>query len=263
MEHHMIPSGDRHLSTSIDFPAEHGQTELRYPVVIITHGLTGQRIGKSYHLVEFARRLNQIGIACVRFDQSGCGESTGDFIDLTIPRMKNDLLAIRNWVRDQAWCDTKRMGYVGISLGALPTIAVDADHTSSGVVLWAPVYNMPRVFQQTAKSGLRAIMDMQGWVPFRGLRIGKGFIDHLNTINPDALISKSSAPILLIHSRADDTSPIIESFNYRDTCKKVSRLCELIEFQTADHDFSDYNDRGKLLSHTLDFFQRQLAPIIK
>ncbi|QQE11942.1 prolyl oligopeptidase family serine peptidase [Planctomycetota bacterium] len=261
IQQHMIPCSDRLLATSVDLPDTFDHATLRYPVVIITHGLTGNRIGVHYDLVEFASKLNDAGIICVRFDQSGCGESSGQFIDHTIPRIKEDLQSIRSWVTSQSWCDTKRLGYVGQSLGALPTIAVDAEHPSRGIALWAPVYNMPRVFKKTAKTGLRAIMEHQGWVPFKGLPIGKGFIDTLNTINPDDLIKESSAPILLCHSQADDTSPFEESENYELTCRQSSRLCQLIKFSTANHTFSDWNDRHKLIDTTVEFFQEQLRTL--
>jgi dipeptidyl aminopeptidase/acylaminoacyl peptidase len=256
-----IESGDDQLATSLDLPR--GQAVDRvgsggYPAVVVAHGLTGQRLGKSYHLVEFGRRLAAAGIACVRFDQAGCGESTGRFVDLTLPRMQRDVSAVQNWVRAQPWAEPQRVGLVGLSLGALPIIASEAQQPAQAVALWAPVYDMPRVFQATAKTGLRGLLDHQGWVPYRGLRIGKGFVDQLDALNPDQRLAQSTSPLLLFHSAADDTVGEEESQAYQARCAELGRPCEWVRFKTADHDFSDYEDRQQVLARTVAFFSEHL-----
>lgn len=254
MEFLFIQSDGAALATSIDRPEGAGP----HPVVVMVHGLTGGRIGKSYYFVEFARRLAQRGIAVVRFDQSGCGESSGRFIDLTIPRMVGDTRAVCDWLADQPWCDAGRLGLVGVSLGALPAIAVDAERRAAAVALWAPVYDMPRVFARTAKTGLRAMLEHQGWVPYRGLRIGKSFVDHLAAVDAAAALADGRSPLLLLHSEADEVVRIEESQAYQRRCAELDRPCELVTSRTADHDFFDYPDRQFLLARTSAFFQTHL-----
>lgn len=256
-----VESGQDQLAVSLDLPAAPSAEAAAsgpWPAVIVCHGLTGQRLGRGYHLVEFGQRLAAAGIACVRFDQAGCGESTGRFVDLTLPRMKRDTVAIRDWLTAQPWADPARLGYVGLSLGALPAIAAEADYPAQGVALWAPVYDMPRVFHETARTGLRGLLEHQGWVPYRGLPVGKGFVDQLDAIGPDPLLAESDSPLLLFHSQADDTVAICESEAYKARCDQLGRPCELVRFKTANHDFSDYEDRRAVLDRTVSFFQKQL-----
>ena len=249
------------LAVSVDLPVDICDTNAAVPVVVVIHGLTGQRLGKSYHLVEFGRRLAAEGIACVRFDQRGCGESTGRFQDLTLPRMAEDAVSIRDWLADQPWADTTRMGYVGLSLGALPTVATDAAYGSQGIALWAPVYDMPRVFSMTAKTGLRGILDGQGWIPYRGLRIGKEFVQHIGAIDTPALLAQGMSPLRVFHSKADQVVDFAESQSYVDRCLETNRLCELIPFATADHDFGEYPDRQLLLDKTIEFFRNRFTQV--
>lgn len=258
MQFQFIPAGENQLAASIDRPQ--GHADGRVPLVIVVHGLTGQRIGKSYHLVEFARRLNDRGIACLRFDQAGCGESTGRFVDLTIQSMVEDLNAVRAWADEQRWCDADRSGFVGLSLGALPVVASEARRHARAIALWAPVYDMPRVFNLTARSGLRALVEHQGWVPYRGLRIGADFINTLDAVDTPAALARGRAPLLLCHSRHDDIVPFVESEAYAERCEAIGRSCELVPFDRADHDFGQYDHRQQLLARTLDFFETQLAP---
>jgi hypothetical protein len=257
-----ISSDDTYLASSITRPpgdghAENGATAPR-PTVIMVHGLTGNRLGRGYHLVEFARRLARAGIACIRFDQSGCGESTGEFEQLTIPRMASDVTAVHQWAMKQSWCDAKRIGFVGLSLGALPVIDSDAQRPARAIALWAPVFNMPRVFRETARTELRALLEHQGWVPYRGLRIGKAFIDQLDAIDPAKLLGSSSGPLRLYHSDADDVVSIDESRAYVEHCQRIGRPCALERFTNADHDFVAYDDRQRLLASTVDFFVEHL-----
>ncbi len=254
IQFHYVPSGDHQLATSLNLP-EAGQPA---PVVVVVHGLTGQRVGRSYHLVEFARRLSAEGVACVRFDQAGCGESTGDFADLTIPRMAADTLAVVRWAQAQPWADGTRVAYVGLSLGGLAAVAAEAETGSRAMALWAPVFDMPRVFQRTAKSGLRGLLEHQGWVPYRGLRIGRCFVDQLGACDPRELLARSNAPIRVYHSDMDEAVPVSEGRSYLERCGELGRPCTFERFTTADHDFHAYPDRQRLLANTLDFLKRHL-----
>lgn len=254
IEFHYIPSGEERLAASLDLPSGGGP----FPVVVVVHGLTGNRVGRSYHLVEFARRLNERGIACVRFDQAGCGESTGRFQDLTIPRMVDDVVAAAEWARAAAWCDAERLAYTALSLGGLATTAAEARTGSRALALWAPVFDMPRVFGATSKSGLRALLEHQGWVPYRGLRVGRGFIDQLAACDTSQLLTHSRAPVRVYHSDVDDVVSIVEGRAYVARCAEIGRPCELVRFTAADHDFGDNPDRERLLSDTVHFLSSHL-----
>ena len=255
VEFHYITSGDHALATSVTRPDDGSGP---WPTVVVVHGLTGNRLGRSYHLVDFARRLAQIGIACVRFDQAGCGESTGHFHELTIPRMTADVVAVVDWTRQQPWCDSDRLGLLGLSLGGLAAVAAEAETGSRGVALWAPVYDMPRVFKDTAKSGLRALLEHQGWVPYRGLAIGRCFVEQLDACQASQLLARSNAPIRVYHSDVDETVNIQEGRSYLERCEELGRPCTLERFTSASHDFHDFHDRQRLLDDTVAFFQREL-----
>ena len=256
VEFHYIQSGNGEMVASVDIPEKVDLSSQRLPVVIVTHGLTGHRIGIAYNLVDLGRRLNEKNIICVRFDQRGCGESKGEFVELTIPKMKEDTLAVWQWVRGQSWCDPESIGLVGVSVGAIPTIGADAEHQTSGVALWAPVYDMMRVFKATAKTGLRGILEQQGWFPFKGLPVGLEFVQTMGEVQPRELLSERSSPMIVFHSKTDEVVKFEESEDYVRRCREVSRLCELVEFRNACHNFIDYLDRERILTNTVEFFER-------
>jgi len=254
---HHIPFDGAQLATSIDLPDAAPAGPL--PTIIMTHGLTGQRLGKSYHFVEFARRMNQRGFAVVRFDHYASGESTGNFQDLTIPRMTKGTLAVCDWLTDQPWHDPARLGFVGVSLGALPAIVADAQRHATATALWAPVYDMPQVFAATAKTGLRAMLEHQGWVPYRGLRIGAGFVATLDAVDAAAVLAQHDSPLIVFHSTQDAVVDITQARAYVDRCRALNRPCDFLQSTTADHDYFDYPDRQHLLTKTIHFFTEHLT----
>lgn len=55
--------------------------KVKEPIVCIFHGFTGDKIGPHFIFVKLSRILARRGIASVRFDFAGSGESDGDFVD--------------------------------------------------------------------------------------------------------------------------------------------------------------------------------------
>ena len=65
----------------------------------------------------FARKCAVNGIACVKFDFYGCGESDGDFSEMRYMDEVEQATAIYLWASEQPWCDRDNMFPVGHSMG--------------------------------------------------------------------------------------------------------------------------------------------------
>ena len=86
------------------------------PIVILCHGFTGNRNGGLERGI--AHELESLGIASIRFDFNGHGESEGDFQLMTVPNEIEDANHVYNWVKADG-----RFGKIGI-----------AGHSQGGVV---------------------------------------------------------------------------------------------------------------------------------
>ena len=86
----------------------------------------------------FARRCADNGIACVKFDFYGCGESDGDFSEMRYMDEVEQAKAIYLWASEQPWCDRDNMFPAGHSMGGAIVSNIIPQLQPRGAVMWAP-----------------------------------------------------------------------------------------------------------------------------
>ncbi len=107
-----------------------------YPVVILAHGHGGSR-EENVGFAAIADALAEQGIASLRMDFPGCGESTESFQENTLSNMKADLLAGLEYVKSNL--NVTKVGLFGYSMGGRITLELLAEGTApDAVVLLAP-----------------------------------------------------------------------------------------------------------------------------
>ena len=66
------------------------ETNEPVPFVLNLHGFAGSASGYKYLHTHMARMLADHGVGCARFDFYGCGESDGEFSDMTFDGLHSD-----------------------------------------------------------------------------------------------------------------------------------------------------------------------------
>lgn len=113
-----IRSGD-HLVPGIFAVPRAGAKAAKYPAVLMLHGFASQKdeVGNMYkHL---AAGLAKQGIASLRIDFAGSGQSKQKFLKLTYPGMVADARAALDWLTRQKQVQKNRVGVQGFSLGSM------------------------------------------------------------------------------------------------------------------------------------------------
>ena len=87
----------------------------RCPMVIFCHGFSGTKDGPMFELI--ADSLQAHGIASIRFDFNGHGESEGEFKDMTVPNEIEDAKKVVEYVRDLRYVSD--LAIVGHSQGGV------------------------------------------------------------------------------------------------------------------------------------------------
>ena len=85
------------------------------PMVIFCHGFGGSKDGPLFELI--TDTLQAHGIASIRFDFNGHGESEGDFQEMTVPNEIEDAKHVYAYVRDLRYINS--IAIVGHSQGGV------------------------------------------------------------------------------------------------------------------------------------------------
>lgn len=173
------------------------------PAVIWVHGFRGSRAEAHRAFVEGARRLAARGVASLRFDFRGCGESDGDFVDLTIGSMVEDLRAALAALRDRPELDARRVGLVGISLGCAIASQLGSEADLTAMVFWSPVVFAVPIFARMGLYAAHPELARQGWIDAGGYRVGRQFLAELPALDPLGALAVWEKPLYVLYGGGD------------------------------------------------------------
>lgn len=184
----------------------------RHPIVVMFHGFTGQKDELSIVNTDeaifsrTARMLAEKGIASLRFDFRGSGESDGAWEDTTFESQISDAYAALDYIAEIPGVRANKIGVIGYSQGGLVAAAIAHDRRIDSVALWNPVAN-PYITYSTILTpasiaeGLAlpnknvALKMTLPWGAETALK--RGFFEGIFTIDPVAEISKYKGPLLV------------------------------------------------------------------
>jgi exosortase A-associated hydrolase 2 len=130
-----IPGPAGRLYATVHRPAE---TPDAARGMVFCHPFADERRLSARVMVRMARVLAAAGVAVLRFDMTGCGDSEGSFAEATLGGWTRDAGAALGWLRDDLASDD--VGLLGLRLGAaIAARAASADGRAPRLVMWAPV----------------------------------------------------------------------------------------------------------------------------
>ncbi len=186
------------LVAKIDFP----DTEIK-AFALFAHCFT---CNKNLTAVRnISRALNANGIAVLRFDFTGLGESEGEFEDTNFSSNVSDIVMAANFLAKNYEAPSILIGH---SLGgaAIVFAAKKIDSIKSMVTIGAPAN--PKHVTHLFKSSIdeikekgKALLNIGG----RSFNIKKQFLDDINEKNMKETLSETRIPILVMHSPQDTT----------------------------------------------------------
>ncbi len=233
------------------------------PAVVMCHGFAGQKIGKYRIYVLIAQRLAEMGIASLRFDFRGSGESEGNFADMTIESEVSDVQKCLEFVRNHPNIDSSRIGLLGNSFGgAIATLAAGSDGHIQSLALLAALFDSRQWQKQwealnqnkndlVMQKELSRILD--GNVP------GPAFYQSFFKLNlKPSLALLDSVPLLHIYSEKDERIGIEQAECYKK-CRENAANTQYLWLQKSDHDFSVTEERLKVVDAVAEWFANTLA----
>ena len=209
------------------------------PMVIFCHGFSGTKDGPMFELV--CDTLQAHGIASIRFDFNGHGESEGEFKDMTVPNEIEDAKKVVEYVRDLRWVSD--LAIAGHSQGGVVT-SMTAGQLSEelgepafkAVVLMAPA----AVLREDAIRGNTMGKQYDPFDPgeyvelWGGLKLGGTYIRTAFSLPIYETAAKYQGPALIIHGNADRVVP----YTYGERFHQIWPKSELVIQEYFDHGFS-------------------------
>lgn len=220
----------------------------RVPAVLFCHGFGGNKIGKFRLAVRQAEMLALAGVATLRIDFRGSGDSEGDFADTTIQTQLEDARAGLEFLLTHSQIDPNQIAILARSLGgAIATQLASEYPTIKALALWCPLFDAKPWFIKHKGNTSEFL--------FMGQPLSHECIRQfamLDTAKP--LVRLESMPMLIVRACKDE---ILDSYHDEQylASRKNAGLTTHLELANSTHDFGNIPEQQILLEATTSFFK--------
>lgn len=213
------------IAGTIDFPDSPPKA-----YAIFAHCFAGHR--HTPGAARVCKQLTNFGIAALRFDFPGLGQSEGKFAETSFSENVADLKAAAEWLGKEYNAPQLLIGH---SLGGAAALAAagNIDSINAVATIGAPFDPAHSVLHYADKIG---DVDKHGSVEVvlggRRLAISRHFLEDLADTNPEDYLRQLRKPLMLVHSPIDQTVGIDNA----QTIFRVARYPKsLVALDKADH----------------------------
>jgi alpha/beta superfamily hydrolase len=241
------------------------------PVVLLFHGFTGVRdelpiTGTDEGVFSrTARLLAEQGIASLRIDFRGSGESPGGFADTTFEGQIADGLAAMEWLQSNPAVDGERLAIIGWSQGGLVATGVAGrSGVPDAVALWAAVADPETTYggilgadalTSGATTGDTPLAITLPWGAEIGLK--QAFFDGITTYDPAAELAAYSGPLLVAQGSLD-TTVLPASADILLAAHEGEEVSWTAEMDHVFNAFTGPETLDKMVADTIAFLQPHL-----
>ena len=206
------------------------------PVVIGSHGLLSSSISPKQ--IALARCCAAHGIAFFRFDHRGCGQSNGNFKDISSLEARcNDLTSAIKTIQKRKDINDQ-IGLFGSSMGGAVCISVASVLTVDSLVTFATPVRRSSIIEALEKSGDFKTMKP----PFDEKYLQLDISDKLSTLHH----------ILIFHG---DSDTLIPPSNAREIFAKAGEPKKLIMQKDGDHRMSNKKHQKNFVREAVLWFK--------
>lgn len=217
-------------------------------VVLNLHGFGGSKAGHKNSHTHLSRVLLEEGIGCARFDFYGCGESDGEFEELTFTGQLQDTEDLYNWIIDSKITDKDHIILSGHSLGGYVASCAAPKLQPSGLILMCPGGGM--WFGCKERSAQLKSKGVQ-FADLEGLKFNVDFNYDLYNYEPFSSAKGYEKKTLLVRGTED-------KLVNEESCKMYLKCYNpdnttYVQVEGGDHNFASISSRAACEKAILDF----------
>ncbi|MCL5994755.1 MAG: alpha/beta fold hydrolase [Chloroflexi bacterium] len=234
-----------------------------HPAVLLLHGITGDKTGAHRLFVHAARALAARGIAALRFDMRGSGDSEGEFQDMTLAAEASDAQVALEWLIGRSGIDSARVGVLGLSLGGMVAsmLAGRNPYLVHGLAYWAAAADagaFMHVAQRTSeKNGTSTDSLMQtlvqnGYIMLWGYPAGLPLIQTFFQEQPLEELKHYPGRAIIVHATGDPTVPVTQADMYAE---HFGDRAQVYKLEDSTHTFETPPIERQAIELTVDWFK--------
>lgn len=213
-------------------------------IVVMFHGFTGNKTEHNGHFRHLARKLAQEGVASLRMDYHGNGESDGEFYDFSFNDTLDDAQRMIKFAKEVP--GIKEVYILGFSLGGAVASLVANDNNCDKLVLVSAAANMPELACGKMTSWRK--LD-NGNIYLNGFELSPKFAEELKDRDMYSNTPNYNKDVLIIQAKNDMAVPYLYGVKYAVRYKN-SRLHIVKE---AGHGYDSLENANELYSKVIDF----------
>ena len=213
-------------------------------IVCMFHGFTGNKTEHNGHFRTLARQLAKKGVASIRMDYHGNGESDGEFYDFTYFSALDDAKRILDYAHKIEGIE--EVYVLGFSFGGAVASVVANDENCDKLVLVSAAGNMPQL----------ALNKLTGWRKLEngnvyscGFELSTKFVEEIKDQNMYANTKNFTKKALIIQARNDQAVPYLYGVKYAVSYK--NSLLHLVK--DSGHGYDSLENATELYSKVVEF----------
>jgi len=215
--------------------------------VVLVHG-GGVTRDESGFFTRLAEGLAEAGVASLRFDLRGHGESEGRQEDLTLSAILNDIRAAITHVRQETGAQAVSLLGASFAGGITAYFAARGPEKLSRLVLINPLLNYKKRFiddkpywsdDHINDEAARELVAQSYIAHSPTFKLSRGLLNEVFWLQPHTVLGEITVPTLVVHGTKDTFIPVDSS---RAAAAQLQVEHKLVEIEGAQHGIAVHDD---------------------
>jgi len=238
----MLNNGEYAVPGILQLPNDNRPDPPKVAAVVMLHGTASQKdeVGNLYK--QLAELLAGSGIATLRIDFAGTGNSPVDYLKYTPASAERDARTAVDYLSAQSRIDPARIGVIGFSQGGLiAQLLAEHDTRIKALVTWSSTAGdgagpYQKLFDQYAAEARQngfAVMNFSWRSP---LKLSEAWFEQISAQTSMTDLKKFTGDQLAVAGSIDTDVPAVSSLQLLDA--SGARNAQMVLIKGADHTFN-------------------------